>query len=214
MAELAFVDRVTGRGDLLAPEGSFPGVERIMFGPPPPPLCSLSSVPMLTLPRDRHRPPLLSPGRRLARPVSTAVEVGRRELGRDRGCRRVGRGRAEEGLGSECGRVVWVGGLMRRKGMASEGVAGLGRAERRFASPDSVFLLRCRVSKPTWSVARCERTGERKLSDELLAAVPLSPLTWLVLRHRHLSSITEYPARHLARCRTSSSLTSRLHRPD
>ncbi|GEM12385.1 aminocarboxymuconate-semialdehyde decarboxylase [Rhodotorula toruloides] len=30
--ELAFVDRVNGRSDFLAPEGSFPGVERIMFG--------------------------------------------------------------------------------------------------------------------------------------------------------------------------------------
>ncbi|BGP00546.1 hypothetical protein NBRC10513v2_006350 [Rhodotorula toruloides] len=30
--QLAFVDRVNGRADLLAPEGVFPGVERIMFG--------------------------------------------------------------------------------------------------------------------------------------------------------------------------------------
>ncbi|BGP26872.1 hypothetical protein JCM10295v2_005834 [Rhodotorula toruloides] len=30
--QLAFVDRVNGRSDFLAPEGSFPGVERIMFG--------------------------------------------------------------------------------------------------------------------------------------------------------------------------------------
>ncbi|GAA5821813.1 hypothetical protein JCM11251_001038 [Rhodosporidiobolus azoricus] len=49
--QLAFVDRVNGRSDLLAPEGVFPGVDRIMFGTDHPFFPPLDSAPGDAAPR-------------------------------------------------------------------------------------------------------------------------------------------------------------------
>lgn len=93
--------------------------------------CSVRPFPFSSLPflpsyqpcttTRRHRPPLLPASRRLVRPVSTTLEIGRREPRCDCGRGGVGRGREEEGYGRERGRVVRVGDLSGLRAEEREG---------------------------------------------------------------------------------------------
>lgn len=67
---------------------------------------------------------------------------------------------------------------MRRKGMASEGVVGLGRVKRRFASPDIFVILALSCLESEEECRQMRANGQKEAFRRTAPRCPsLSPLT-------------------------------------